>query len=404
VRLIRGRTIQQTDEPIRPVVYGIGIYFLASGADSFQIGSIGSLLKILALLPLALALLDIRSWKIRLSPTLAAQLLFWLLSVASVLYSVAPDRTFSSVKALTLNLALVFCLGIMEQYNARELRFMQRSLLAGGWVTILLLLLFSDFSADGRLTLLMGGTTQDQNYINGYFLYAFSWHCSRLLQGKKKHHFAPVIVMLAIVLLTGSRGALLAFLVVAFVHVCIMLASTRHKGRNILLTALLMVLLLGAFDLVLAQMPDAVAKRFSWDYITEKGTTGRTNIWKFLLGHYAGDSIPTMLFGHGYGTTIIVNTMNSRVAHNLYLDNLITLGLAGMVLQLVIQGSVLRILVRCRQHTLLGAYFGMICMCLSLSLVAYKPIWNIMLLALAIDANRISVKNLSNDEKQEVQP
>jgi O-antigen ligase len=218
------------------------------------------------------------------------------------------------------------------------------------------------------------------------------------------YYFAPVIVMLAIVLLTGSRGALLAFLVVAFVHVCIMLASTRHKGRNILLTALLMVLLLGAFDLVLAQMPDAVAKRFSWDYITEKGTTGRTNIWKFLLGHYAGDSIPTMLFGHGYGTTIIVNTMNSRVAHNLYLDNLITLGLAGMVLQLVIQGSVLRILVRCRQHTLLGAYFGMICMCLSLSLVAYKPIWNIMLLALAIDANRISVKNLSNDEKQEVQP
>ena len=164
--MIRGRTIQQADEPIRPVVYGIGIYFLASGADSFQIGSIGSLLKILALLPLALALLDIRSWKIRLSPTLAAQLLFWLLSVASVLYSVAPDRTFSSVKALTLNLALVFCLGIMEQYNTRELRFMQRSLLAGGWVTILLLLLFSDFSADGRLTLLMGGTTQDQNYIN----------------------------------------------------------------------------------------------------------------------------------------------------------------------------------------------------------------------------------------------
>jgi hypothetical protein len=348
------------------------------------------LLKIVALIPLALAVLDIRNWKIRFSTTLVAQLLFWLLTVASVLYSVNPDKTFSSLKALTLNLALVFCLGVMEQYNPRELRFMQRSLVAGGWITILMLMLFSDFSANGRLTLLLGAQTQDQNYINGYFIYTFSWHCRRLLQGKKKIHFIPAVLMLTIVLLTGSRGALLAFLAVIFVHVCILLASTRHKWRNILLVALLMGLMLGVFNWTLAQMPEEVAERFSWDYIAEKGATGRTKIWMFLLRHYAGDSIPRMLFGHGYGTTMIVNTMNSKVAHNLYLDNLITLGLVGMVLQLIIQGSVVRTLIRHRRYSLLGAYLGMMCMCLSLSLVAYKPIWNIMLLALAIDAGERS--------------
>ena len=114
----------QMNEPIRPVVYGIGLYFACSGADSFQIGSIGSLLKIVALLPLVLAFLDIRRWRIRITPTLVAQLVFWFLTVASILYSVSADKTFSSVKALTLNLALVFCLGIMEEYNARELRLM----------------------------------------------------------------------------------------------------------------------------------------------------------------------------------------------------------------------------------------------------------------------------------------
>lgn len=397
--MIRRHGIMQMNEPIRPVVYGIGLYFACSGADSFQIGSIGSLLKIVALLPLALAFLDIRRWKLRITPTLVAQLAFWFLTVASILYSVSADKTFSSVKALTLNLALVFCLGIMEEYNARELRLMQRCLLAGGWITIALMLLFSDMSLHGRLTLLLGEKTQDQNYINGYFMYAFSWHCCQLLLEKKKLHLIPTSLILSIVLLTGSRGALVAFLLVIVVHVWFLFANSRHKLRNIALVVLLMAVLLVMFDLVLAQMPENVAQRYSWDYIAEKGTTGRTRIWRFLLTHYSGDSIFRMLFGHGYGTTILVNTMDGRVAHNLYLDNLITLGIPGMLLQLMIQGSVAHILFKRRNYPLLGAYMGMIGMCMSLSLVAYKPIWNIMLLALAIDAN--CRKQPGNNEKLE---
>lgn len=379
--------IKQTNGPIRPVVYGVCLYFMCSGADSFQIGSIGSLLKLVAMVPLALAVLDIRRWKIRICPLLVVQLLFWLLTVVSIFYSVSGDKTFSSVKALTLNLALVFCLGLMEEYTERELRLMQNSLLIGGWITIALMLMFSDMSLNGRLTLLLGEKTQDQNYINGYFLYTFSWHCCQLLLQKKKWHIVPTLMILSMVLLTGSRGALVAFLLVIVVHVCFMFANSRHKIRNIVLVVLLMILLLVVFDYILAQMPENVAKRYSWDYIAEKGTSGRTRIWKFLLNHYSNDSIFRMLLGHGYGTTILVNTMDGRVAHNLYLDNLITLGIPGLILQLLTQGIVASMLFRRRNYPLLGAYFGMIGMCLSLSLVAYKPIWNIMLLALAVDAN-----------------
>ena len=379
--------IRQNNAPVRPVVYGICLYFLCSGADSFQIGSIGSLLRLVAMVPLALAVLDIGRWKIRICPTLVAQLLFWLLTVFSIFYSVDCDRTFSSVKALSLNLAMVFCLGIMEEYNERELQLMQRYLLAGGWMTIILMMIFADVSLQGRLTLLLGEKNQDQNHINGYFIYAFSWHCYQLLFNKKKIHIIPAIVVLTIALLTGSRGALVAFLLVILVLVCIMFANSRHKVRNIALVILLMILLLMIFDRILGMMPEDVARRYSWDYIAEKGTTGRTRIWKHLWNHYSGDSIFRMLFGHGYGTTSLVNTMDSRVAHNLYLDNLITLGIPGLVLQLIIQGTVISILIKRRNLALLGGYVGMIGMCLSLSLVTYKPIWNIMLLALAIDTN-----------------
>lgn len=372
------------NERIRPVVYAIALYFVLAGVDSFRIGSVGSLLKIIALVPLVFAILDLKNLRIRFSPAVVFQMLFLLLSAISLFYSIGVNKSFTSLKTLALNLSLVFCLGMMEQYNQRELRFMKNALLAGGWVTILMMLVFSDYSTGGRLTLLLGSETQDQNYINGYFLYTFSWHCSRLLLDKRKAHIIPTASILTIVLLTGSRGALLAFILVLFVHLCINFARTKHTFRNILLTVFLIGVLFAVFDFALSQMPENIAQRFSWDYIEEKGTTGRSRIWAYLLQHFSRDSIPRMLFGHGYGTTVFVNPYG-KVAHNLYIEILIAIGIVGLSLVLAMQGATVWILLKHRQYPLLGAYLGMLCMCLSLSLIAYKPIWNIMLLALAID-------------------
>lgn len=397
--------LKTKNEPIRPVVYALCLYFMLCGADSFHIGKIGSILKIIALIPLAMALLDLKKFRIRCSALTVLQLIFWVLALISLLYSVDIDRTIPSVSTLTLNLMLVFVLGIMEQYNERELQYLQKALLMGGWITIGLLILFSDVSAGGRLTLLLGSQTQDQNYINGYFLYAFSWHCARLLLDKKKVHIIAIIFMFAIVLLTGSRGALLAFALVLFVHLCFSFVHSKHVIRNLVLAVVSFAVVFLALELVLAQMPENVAQRFSWDYIEEKGTTGRTQAWAFLLRHFSEDSMFRMLFGHGYGTTMVINTAYNGVAHNLYFDNLITLGIFGVLLQLAIQGMVLRNLFKSKQLVLLGAYLGMICMCMSLSLVSYKPIWNILMLTLAIDFHKKSDTNASTSflsESQEV--
>ena len=373
------------NEPIRPVVYGICFYFMLAGADSFQIGTIGSVLRLVALVPLALSILDLNDFQLRFSPSMVFQLLFLFLAVISLFYSVNVSKTVTAVKTLALNLFLVFLFGVVEQYNQRELQYMQRAMLIGGWVAILLMFLFSDISEGGRLTLLIGEAAQDPNYINGFFLYTFSWHSSKLLLEKKRLHIIPVLFIVYVLLLTGSRGALLAFLAVFFVHVCVFLRQTKHMIRNIILFVLIIVVSSVVFDLILVQLPESVSQRFSWDYISENGTTGRTSIWMFFLRLFTDSSIPRMFFGYGYGTTLYLNTAYNRVAHNLYLDDLISVGIIGMLLQIATQWTVFRNLVKYKEYSLLGAYCGMLCMCLSLSLVAYKPIWNIMLLSLAID-------------------
>lgn len=384
----RRSVITKPNTRIRPVVYAAGFYFLIAATDSFRIGAIGSLLKIVAFLPLCFLLFDINKLRIRFSAILVLQLMFWLLSAASIFFSIDADRTFSSFASLTLNLLLVVCLGAMEQYSEAEFDFLIKSLLLGGWVTVLLMLLFSGFSDNGRITLLLGQENKDQNYINGYFLFAFSYHTHRMLVQKSRNHIFPTVFLIVVVLLTGSRGALLAFFVTMFTHICVLFGKSEHRMRNIVILAVVILLVLLTMNAVLAYMPESVSERFSWTYITEKGLTGRTRIWRFLLNHYADDSIPRMLFGHGYGTTSLINTMNGRVAHNLYIDNLMTLGLVGVLLQVATQTSVVFILLKQKQYPLLGAYMGMICMCMSLSLVAYKPIWNIMLLTLALGATK----------------
>lgn len=368
---------------IRPVTYGLALYFLLMATDCFPLGAVGSLLKIIALIPLGLSLLEIRKMHVRFNLLIIFQFLFWLLAVTSLFYSVFQSKTISSVATLTLNLALVFALGSMHSYSEEETKFLYRAVLYGSWMTVILMLIFSNISHDGRLTLQLGEGAQDQNYINGYILFAFSHHCKVAFLDRKGRHLIAVAFLSVIVMLTGSRGAFLAYVAVAMVHLVLMTIHTRRPFRNLLIFLIVMFSAMTFFEVILNQIPAEVAERFSWDYITETGTTGRTRIWRDLWNHFSDDSILRMLFGHGYGTTTVVSQLN-KVAHNLYLDNLITLGIVGLILQCITQICVFRELFRRKETVLIAAYVGFLVMCLSLSLTAYKPMWNIMLLTLII--------------------
>lgn len=366
---------------IRPVTYGLAVYFLLMAMDCFPLGTVGSLLKIVALIPLGLSLLNARQIRMRFNVLVIFQFLFWLLAVLSLLYTVNQSKTTTSVITLTLNLALVIALGSMQTYSETEVKFLYRAFLYGSWLTILLMVFFSNISSDGRLTLQIGEGIQDQNYINGYILFAFSYHCKMSFLERKWRHLTAVLFIMVVVLLTGSRGAFLAYIAVAIVYLVSMVIRTRNSAKNLLILLFVIIVAIFCFEFILTKLPADVAKRFSWDYISQTGTVGRMKIWRDLLAHFCDDNILRMLFGHGYGTTIVVSQLN-KVAHNLYLDNLVTLGIAGLLLQIITQVYVIYELHRQKAAVLLGTYIGMLVMCLSLSLVAYKPIWNIMLFTL----------------------
>ena len=161
----------------------------------------------------------------------------------------------------------------------------------------------------------------------------------------------------------------------------------RSRVLNIIAVILAVVLI---YFIIKSAIPDSVLERYSSSYIDQHGSAGRLETWRSLLTHYEGDNIFRLIFGHGYGTTRLYNAHNGNVAHNLYIDNLISLGIVGCVLTIVQQIVVLTVLIRSRRPTVALAYIGYIVMCLSLSLTSYLPMWNIILLTLIYDTTTLN--------------
>lgn len=371
-----------TQTKVRPVSYALALYFFLASLDCMNLGRFGSALRYIAVLPLLLQLLEIRTMQLRLCNLLGIMLLFWFLALTSCLYSVNQDRSIASVVTLTLNYMLIICMSMSQCYSPPEVTLLQRAMLWSSWLAIFFMFVFSDRSEYGRLSMKLGAAEQDQNYVNGYYLYAFSYHCDKCLHEKKKIHIFMALLVICVVLLTGSRGALIGYIFVAVFHLTIFLKKSRNIVRDILVLCVVVLLSVVVFRFIMSQMPPSVSIRFQLNYIAEKGTTGRTRIWKYLWEHFKRDPVWRMIFGHGYGASASVNKMNANPAHNLYLDNLITIGILGLLLQIMMQYLILHMLRKTRDWALGGCYVGMLGMCMSLSLVAYKPIWNVMMLTL----------------------
>ena len=81
---------------------------------------------------------------------------------------------------------------------------------------------------------------------------------------------------------------------------------------------------------IISLLPDEVAIRFTSDYIVNYRGTNRNVLWANIIEIYQSSSAFRKIFGNGYGTVPTVNTFNHLVAHNLWLDHLISGGIIAV--------------------------------------------------------------------------
>lgn len=368
------------------VVKFLCLYFLMMPFDSFPVFGMGSLLKIIILLPIIGIFFVHKNTKLKLNKLILVFILYVVANFVTCFYSVNLEVSFSQIKRLLLNAIVILSVGgIYLNYKEQEVKCLIKALVTGGILTAILTLLFSDISHGGRLTLSINGAIQDQNYLNGYMLFAFAFFMNKVVSEKKILYFIPSLLLLFFTLMTGSRGALLAFAVVVLMIFLINTFASPKIKIGIIITAIILgaIVLVGYQDF-LSLLPEEIAVRFTADYIANYKGTNRSDLWIEILKIFKEGSLGRQLLGYGYGTVPSVNTFNHLVAHNLWIEHLISGGVIGVIIMSLMHITFLLEAWKNKNAVIFASYAGYLTMCMTLSLTNYKPLWNAMMMIMIL--------------------
>jgi O-antigen ligase len=314
---------------------------LSVGTSRF--GSPSSLIGVVLGVGLVGQLLATRTRGVRISATIPLWLLFLAAAAATELWSLSPGQTATGFLVLS-SLVLVYVLVGLNNADRTVLTRTENGLLIGGMLVtcygFMQLLFLGGFPQDstvavshqlGRFGNDMLGPNNEAVALLLPLLVALSRSLTLPDRSKRVLHGFVALVLFIGILMTGSRGGILATLVAVIV-----LAMANPQGRRTLVKGLVAGIALVAVAWI--YHPAGIATRD----VATTSSSGRTDIWRVGFAacpHYC-------VFGSGWETfpdvyaatqasvpnaAVLVGGGNYQ-PHNVWLLVAIELGLPGLVL------------------------------------------------------------------------
>lgn len=378
-------------EYISPYCRFMGIYFLCLIVNGMAAGTLGSMLKLVALIPIGIWLFTNHTVQLK-SMIIKASALFVLWCFMSNYWTI--DQSTTMKRAITQITFLVFLLSTTGyEYSSYELVYLKKCLVWSSRISAVVLLTTGSYGA-GRL-LLSGIITEDPTYLCAYLMFGICFAVSVIISQNNRviQKMAAIIelaVYLYIVFATGSRGGLFSTATV----IIILIAFYKNEsnkfsiGKKIFIVSFLII----GVGVVMTMLPDEVAYRFLPSTIQESNGTGRYELWRNALNAFGNSSFLRQLFGYGTSTAKDITYMfpfsRHNVFHNIYIENLLEIGIIGLVLYLIHIVSFFISAVRQRNLFAVAIQSGLMVLAISSSLYSFKPYWNIMIFILC---NELSV-------------
>lgn len=282
----------------------------------------------------------------------------------------------SYVIGYCLNAMLYICLSVIK-YNDRELKLLED-------VQILLLLVllgitfFSNGSEFNRSTLKIFGQTCDPNYFVGYFIFPLSVTMKRIMQSKYRIGYVLLAFFsIYCVFLSGSRGGLIAVVVLILAFALIYPPKIKHKLLVLLAGSMF---LLAAWFLLAPFLQENIVARMSVENVIETGGTGRWYIWESMLDEII-NSPDELMFGRGIHAMheIFLNgKWDVAVAHNQMIQMLYNQGIIGLIAFSVLTIGCFLHCIR-KRKAVSAAIIGMMALSISLSFnQTTRTFWNLV--------------------------
>lgn len=365
---------------------------------SWAASSIGSVYRWITLILFGYFLIKNRA-KIKIEKSSKSILMpmFFLViySVFSIVWGKSLDESFKSA----FSFLLIFIVAIIfSSYNYGEKslssKLDQLWIIAG--IISSILFIFGERAEIGeygsRTSLRILGTNTDPNEFAGLFAITIAVCVYHIFNSKGTRRNISIIALVLgtySVLLSGSRGALIACVISAFFTV----VFCTHVTPKSFITFSIVVVLMGVViaKYLLPLVPADVIARMDLRMLANDGGGGRALLWKSGLEQYLNSNVFRILFGYGANGLMIIGERGITGAmHNYYLQMLTNFGLIGLFLYLNLLRKILQRFWICNRK-FVPALLGMMVLSATLTTTPnYKPLWILMMTAL------IPKKNLMN--------
>lgn len=365
----------------RQFIFFVSIYFLALPLGAMNLGSFGSALKLVSIMPIGLALINIRN--IKFNKPFVYYLLYVLFSTCSIFWSVNEQASIYRVNRYW-NLILLLLSSCVFSFLTADILFIKKVLRWSSRLSGIVCLVFGTYYS-GRLVL-TGTIQEDPNYFCMYLSFGVIACIGDITSDtsirKKIIAAVEVLFYFTIALLTGSRGGLIALLLGALLYLILNGNKIFDTKKIIGVFALIIALYVG-----MTFLSDSLVDRFSVASVLESKGTHRFEIWEEAFDLFGRSNILRKLFGYGIQgvTTAFANNGYSfagYVMHNMFVETLLELGLFGLILYCIMVISFCLYAIKMKDKFSFGVIIMMVIMSMSTSISTFKPYLNIMMFIL----------------------
>lgn len=369
---------------------------------SWAASAIGSIYRWITLALFGYYILENKA-KVKIDESSKTVLISMCALVTYILFSIGWGNSLAESLKSALGFLLMFFVGVVfSSYNYGEVTLCSK--LDQIWTIVgiisSILFIFGDRAIIGeygsRTSLRILGTNTDPNEFAGLFAITLAVNTYYVFNSKgikRSINFMAMIAGIYSVLLSGSRGAMIA----CSISILLTLLFCVHASFKSIFSICIIAVLLGMVFVkyLLPLVPTDVVARLDLRMIFADGGGGRSVLWESGIEKYLNSNLFRMLFGYGANGMLITGERGVTGAmHNYYLQLLTNFGLIGFSLYLCLLWNILRKFWG-ENRKYASALIAMMVLSATLTTTPnYKPLWILMMTSMIPTDNFMDKKNI----------
>ncbi len=369
------------------------LYCVALPFEEALASSFGSVLRFLGVLIIGYSVCIYCRYRIRIYTLrfLIPFALWMLLALISVLWS--EDISWWIYFVQIYLFQFIFVVFVIA-YNQRvNIKFLENGLIIGSILASSILIFFpqvSQLTRDGRRTVVVFGQNLDPNIVACIIMLGLFACLRRIFEYKTKGILSKVLIIYLVIgmLFTGSRGALISFVVGLAVLVFL---EMRDRGSRARVLLLIIIVAITAIVAIYYIPEELLMSRFSSENLLgineyTDGAHNRYTIWFHSLKLFV-DS-PVIGYGCGNFFSAIEKVYRECASHNMYVLVAVEEGLIGLCTFGIGFLCIFRGLYKRRLYTMFAMFTSICVMAMTLDTITYKYFWvSLMLVLIAMNSS-----------------